>query len=108
VAKTHGIGILGQPGFELLAAAARAGIPAYREGFADRLLLPDGRLAPRTEPGAMLDPAGAARQAVRLARSGDIDSICVHGDAPGAARTAAAVRQALREAGVETGPLARS
>jgi UPF0271 protein len=108
VARAHGIGILGQPGFELLAAAARAGIPAYREGFADRLLLPDGRLAPRTEPGAMLELAAAAQQAVRLARSGEIDSICVHGDTPGAARTAAAVRQALREAGIETGPLAKA
>ena len=107
VASTHGIGLMGQPGFELIAAAERAGIPAYREGFADRLLLPDGGLAPRTQHGAVLDPGLAAKQAVRLAQSGNFDSICVHGDSKGAAQMAAAVRQALRNAGVETGPLAR-
>ena len=107
VARSHGVGLLGQPGFEIIAAAERAGIPAYREGFADRLLLPDGSLAPRTQQGAVLNPALAAQQAVRLAESGQFDSICVHGDSKGAAQVAAAVRQALRDAGVETYPLAR-
>lgn len=106
VARAHGVGLLGQPGFGLLAAAERAGIPAYREGFADRLMLPDGRLAPRDRPGAVLDARGAAVQAVALARSGAFDSICVHGDTPGAGLIAAAVRQALRDAGIQTGPLA--
>lgn len=106
VARAHGVGLLGQPGFGLLAAAERAGIPAYREGFADRLMLPDGRLAPRDRPGAVLDARGAALQAVALARSGAFDSICVHGDTPGAGLIAAAVRQALRDAGIQTGPLA--
>ncbi len=107
VAKAHGAGLLGQPGFEILAAAHRAGIPAYREGFADRLLLPDGSLAPRTHPGALLDPATAAEQALRLARSGQYDSICIHGDSRNAAAVASNVRQALRDAGLETGPLAK-
>jgi UPF0271 protein len=106
VAKSHGVGLLGQPGTELLAAARRAGVPAYREGFADRKLLPDGSLAPRSEPGAVLDPETAAKQALRLARSGEFDSICIHGDTPGAAQVAAAVRHALRELGVETRALA--
>ena len=107
VAKAHGVGLLGQPDFEILAAAGRAGIPAYREGYADRLLMPDGSLAPRTHPGALLDPASAAKQAVQLSQSGRYDSICVHGDTKGAAETAAAVRQAWRDAGVETHALAR-
>jgi UPF0271 protein len=106
VAKAHGVGLVGQPALELLAAARRAGVPAYREGFADRLLLPDGSLAPRTRPGAVLHAAAAAAQAVRLARSGQYDTICIHGDSEGAAAVAAAVRSALREAGVETGLLA--
>jgi UPF0271 protein len=106
VAKAHRVGLVGQPGLELLAAARRAGVSAYREGFADRLLLADGSLAPRTEPGAVLDAEAAAAQAVRLARSGQYDTICIHGDSAGAAAVAAAVRAALREAGVETGPLA--
>jgi UPF0271 protein len=106
VAKAHAVGLVGQPGLELLAAARRAGVPAYREGFADRLLLADGSLAPRTEPGAVLDAATAAAQAVRLARSGQYDTICIHGDSDGAAAVSAAVRAALQDAGVETGPLA--
>jgi UPF0271 protein len=107
VARAHRVGLMGQPGFELLAAAARAGIPGYREGFADRLLLPDGRLAPRSGTGAVLDPTSAAEQAVHLAHSGQYDTICVHGDTKGAAQVAAGVRRALTEAGIETGPLAR-
>src|SRR4029077_6721773 len=70
VAKAHGVGLLGQPGFEILEAAARAGVPDYREGCADRLMMPDGSLAPRTRPGALLNPTAAAKQAVRLAQSG--------------------------------------
>ena len=107
VARAHGVGVLGQPGFEILAAAERAGIPGYREGYADRRLMPDGSLAPRTQPGALLNPEAAAKQAVELARSGRFDTICLHGDAEGAAELAAKVRQALRDAGVETHRLRR-
>ena len=106
IAKAHGVGLMGQPGLELQAAARRAGIPGYREGFADRLLLADGKLAPRDQPGAILEPDAAAAQAVRLARSGQVDTICLHGDSPRAVEVAASVRRALREAGVKTGPLA--
>jgi UPF0271 protein len=106
VAKAHAVGLMGQPGTELLAAARRAGIPAYREGFADRLLMPDGSLTARTQPGAMLDVATATTQALRLARSGQYDTICIHGDSADATAIAAAVRRAFRDAGVETGPLA--
>lgn len=106
VAKAHAVGLMGQPATELMAAARRAGINGYREGFADRLLMPDGSLASRTDPGAVLDAATAAAQAVRLARSGQYDTICIHGDSPDAALVAASVRGALRDAGVETSPLA--
>ena len=105
VARAHGIGVVGQPGFEIVSAAERAGVPAYREGFADRQMLPDGSLAPRTQPGAMLDATRAARQAVGLAGSGRFDTICVHGDTAGAGLVAAAVRNALTEAGIATSPL---
>jgi UPF0271 protein len=106
VARRRGIGVMCQPGFELAAAAERAGVPVYREGFADRLLLPDGSLAPRSEAGAVLPPAAAAAQALALARSGRYDTICVHGDTPSAGVVAAAVRRALTDAGIHTGPLA--
>jgi UPF0271 protein len=68
-------------------------------------MLPDGTLAPRHEPGAVLDPARAVQQAVEMAKSGRYDTICIHGDSPGAGQVAAAVRRALDEAGVATGPL---
>jgi 5-oxoprolinase (ATP-hydrolysing) subunit A len=107
VARAHGAGVIGQPDFEIVAAARRAGIPGYREGFADRLMLPDGSLAPRNKPGSVLDAVVAARQAVALARSGRYDTICVHGDTKGAGQIAAAVRTALRESGIETSALGR-
>jgi 5-oxoprolinase (ATP-hydrolysing) subunit A len=107
VAKSHGVGVMGQPGFEIVAAAHRAGVRVHREGFADRLMLPDGSLAPRSQAGAVLNPDLAAQQAVSLAMSGRYDTICVHGDTPGAGTVAKSVRSALREAGIETAPLAR-
>lgn len=107
VARAHGVGVVGQPGREILAAAKRAGISGYREGFADRLMLTDGSLAPRSEPGAVLDSRSAVQQALKLAASHLYDTICLHGDSPGAGETAAAVRSALRAAGIVTAPLAR-
>ena len=107
VASRHGAGVVAQPGFELERAARRAGIDFYREGFADRLLFPDGSLAPRSHQGAVLAPHEAADQAVRLARSGRLDTICVHGDSPGAGAVATAVRTALTAAGFQTAPLRR-
>jgi UPF0271 protein len=106
VAKRHGAGLVGQPGFEIVAAASRAGIPAYREGFADRRMLPDGTLAPRGEPGSVLEPERAVDQALQLARSGRYDTICIHGDTPGAAQIAAAVRRAFAAGGIATSRLA--
>jgi 5-oxoprolinase (ATP-hydrolysing) subunit A len=107
IAALHGVGVMCQPGFELAAAAERAGIPVYREGFADRTLLPDGSLAPRGQVGALLSPPAAAEQALALARSGRFDTICIHGDTPSASSVAAAVRAALTGAGIETQALRR-
>lgn len=106
VARAHGVGVIGQPGREILAGAKRAGIPGYREGFADRLVQADGSLAPRSQPGAVLDARRAVEQALHLASSGLYDTICMHGDSPDAGETAAAVRSALRSAGIATAPLA--
>ncbi len=108
VARDHGVGLVGQPGFALIEAALELGIPAYREGFADRAYLPDGRLAPRDRPGAVLAPEAAAEQAIRFARSGRFDTICLHGDSPGAVETARRIRAALQAEGIATGPLAGS
>lgn len=92
--------LLGLPGSVSLAIAEASGIPIVREGFADRAYTSDGRLLPRSEPGAVLDDADAvAAQAVRLMDS--VSSVCVHSDSPGAAGLARAVRAAMESAGAE-------
>src|SRR3954470_2047444 len=94
--------VLTQPGGRLAALAAGAGLGVVAEAFADRGYGDDGRLLPRSTPGALLtDPADAAAQAVRLAASGRFGSRCVHGDPPGAPAIAAAVRSALADAGID-------
>jgi UPF0271 protein len=105
VCADHGVGIMGQPGFALVEEAGKMGVRAYREGFADRAYLPDGRLAPRTQPGSVLDPKAAAEQAIRMARSGEYDTICLHGDSPGTASVARSIREALDKAGIKTAHL---
>lgn len=102
-----GLPVLGLAGSAFLAAVDAAGLEAVPEGFADRAYLPDGGLVPRSEPGAVLaDPAAVAEQAVRLATSGTVRSLCVHGDSPGAPGLAAAVRAALDLAGLPVGSFA--
>jgi UPF0271 protein len=98
VEAVGGLPVLALPGSELLRQAGAQGVV---EGYADRGYLPDGQLVPRGEPGAVLDPAAAAAQAVRLASEGRVASLCVHGDSPGAAALATAVRAALVAAGFE-------
>jgi UPF0271 protein len=88
--------LVGPPDGELRKAAARVGVLFAREGFADRATRPDGSLVPRDMPGALVeDPARARDLARRLALSGRVDTICVHGDTPGAMLVAHAVREAL-------------
>ena len=96
--------VLGLPGSVLLELARELGRGARREGFPDRAYTPEGRLVPRSEPGAVLaDAVQIARRAVELAAA--VESVCVHGDEPGAVRHAQAVRAALEESGFELGPL---
>ena len=66
------------------------------EGFADRRYEPDGTLRSRKFADALItDPDEAAAQAVRLAREGAVQTICVHGDTPGAVEILKSCRQAL-------------
>jgi len=94
--------VVGPPGSRLLVAAEAAGLRTMAEGFADRAYEPDGSLRSRALPGAVhTDPRLAARQAVDLAASGRVQTICIHGDTPGAPAIASAVRSALVTAGHE-------
>jgi 5-oxoprolinase (ATP-hydrolysing) subunit A len=111
--------VLGLPGSRLLAAAEGAGLRPVREFFADRSYTPEGRLVPRSVEGSVLHdvPAVAAR-VVRMVTEGVVpaidgtdvpvsaDSVCVHGDSPGAVDMARAVREALQAAGIGIGPFA--
>lgn len=107
------LGVLGLPGSELLALAEAAGLPTITEAFADRAYLPDGTLAPRTTEGAVIhDVAEVVERALALATGGAIRaidgtelvlearSVCVHGDTPGAADSAALIRARLEREGV--------
>jgi UPF0271 protein len=72
------------------------GLPVAGEAFADRRYEPDGTLRSRKFPDALItDPEAAAAQAVRLAREGNAQTICVHGDTPGAVQILKACRKAL-------------
>ncbi|MDI6908796.1 5-oxoprolinase subunit PxpA [Nocardioides sp.] len=96
--------VLGMPG-ALLRLAAAAGRTVFLEGFPDRGYAADGRLLPRSAPGALVeDPDRVVAQAVALARS--VDSVCLHGDTPGAVGHALAVRRSLQEAGFALRPFA--
>jgi 5-oxoprolinase (ATP-hydrolysing) subunit A len=91
-----GFTLIGPPDGELRRAAVARGLPYAREGFADRATKEDGTLVPRTEPGAVIvDPARARARAKELALSGTVDTICIHGDSPGAMLIGHAAREAL-------------
>ena len=97
----EGLILVGLSGGQLVKAGEAAGMRVAQEVFADRAYLPDGTLLPRDRPGAVLtDPEAVAAQVVRLARTRRADTICLHGDTPGAAALAAAVRATLEAAGI--------
>jgi 5-oxoprolinase (ATP-hydrolysing) subunit A len=92
--------VLGMPGSLVLEVARAAGRGIRFEGFPDRGYTTEGGLLPRDQPGALVtDPDQVAARAVALAAH--VDSVCVHGDSPGAVATARAVRRALEATGLE-------
>jgi UPF0271 protein len=94
--------ILGLPGSALLRIAAEQGLRPVTEYFIDRNYTADGRLVDRREPDALLDdPQQAAVRAVRAAQQGRAESMCTHGDSPGAVEMARTVRTALDVAGID-------
>jgi UPF0271 protein len=93
------------------------GMKVAREGFVDRAYEPDGTLQSRSIAGSVLShPAEAVRQALSFVKDGgvtaidgsflklQVDTLCVHGDTPGAADIARAVRDALNSAKVKVAP----
>lgn len=105
--------LVGLAGSLMLDVFRDAGFTVAAEAFADRRYEPDGTLRSRKLADALiLDPAQAAEQAVRIAEHRSViafdgsevavnaQTICIHGDTPGAPQIAAAVAQALRQAGI--------
>ena len=91
------LAVLTMPGV-LATRAGESGRTVWQEGFPDRAYDDRGRLVDRSEPGAVLDETEAiVANAVRLATG--VDSLCLHGDTPGAVAHARAVRTALEGAG---------
>jgi UPF0271 protein len=109
--------VLCQPGSKLAEVAASAGLRPVAEGYPDRSYASDGTLVPRGQPAAVVsDVDQAVARAFRLATAGDIEaidgtviarpveSLCLHGDTPGAVEMARRVRESLESAGVRLSP----
>ena len=108
-----GLPVLGLAGSAFFAEAKRLGLRTVAEVFADRAYLPDGQLVPRHHEGAVLrEPEEIADRVAVMVRTGqvsaidgsmidvDAESICVHGDSPGAVQIATAVRRRLEAEGI--------
>lgn len=114
VARGLDLPVLGLGGSAIESACQHVGVRFVREAYVDRGYLADGTLAARSLSGALItDPTEAAERVVRMVRDGTLDaidgtkltvnpeSLCVHGDTPGAVAIARAVRSALDAAEVE-------
>ena len=101
------------PGSELARAANAIGLQVALEGFADRAYEPDGSLTPRSRAGAVIhDVDAVVTRALRMIVDGEVtasdgsnlemrvDTICTHGDTPGAPSLTRALRAGLERAGV--------
>jgi UPF0271 protein len=102
---------------KLVAAGDAAGLPMAHEIFADRAYEDDSSLVSRRKPGAVLhDPEQIARRVVRMVQDGAVtsvsgkaikmrmDTVCIHGDTPGAVEIGRGVRQALKDSGIDVAP----
>ncbi len=111
------LSILAISGTELEHAARAAGLRVHSEIFADRAYLANGRLVPRSREGAVLhDAEAAADRLIRFLETGKMpvidgspiplaaQSVCVHGDAPGALAMARRIRERLQSAGITIAP----
>lgn len=101
--------LMGLAGSPMLDVFRDCGFEVAAEAFADRTYEADGTLRSRKLPDALIrDPEAAAEQALRITERGTAQTICIHGDTPGAVRIAAAVAGKLRDHGVVLEPLLSS
>ena len=106
-----------QPNTKLVKAGEDANLPMVHEVFADRAYEDNGFLVSRKKPGAVLhDPKMIAERVARMMQDGAvvsvtgkvikmrIDTVCIHGDTPGAVDIARGVKKALQDAGITVAP----
>jgi UPF0271 protein len=106
--------LFGLPRSQIVEAGTRAGLRTASEGFADRAYEPDGTLVSRHKQSSVIeDPEIVVPRVIRMVRDRVVDAIdgtvvplvvdtiCIHGDTPGAADLAAGIRAALKQEGVE-------
>src|ERR1700692_1613561 len=106
---------------KLVGVGDAAGLPMVHEVFADRAYEDDGSLVSRRKPGAVLhDPERIAERVVRMVQDGAVvsvtgkvikmrtDTVCIHGDTPGAVDIARDLRKALKDAGIAVAPFKRA
>ena len=106
---------------KLVDAGEAAGLTLAHEVFADRAYEDDGTLVSRKKPGAVLhDPTRIAERVLRMVQDGAVvsvtgkvikmrtDTVCIHGDTPGAVEIARGVREKLKQAGIAVAPFARA
>ncbi len=102
---------------KLVTAGEAAGLPLAHEVFADRAYEDDSTLVSRKKPGSVLhDPAVIAERVVRMVQDGAVtsitgkvikmkmDTVCIHGDTPGAVDIGRKVRDSLKAAGIDVTP----
>ena len=112
-AADPGLPVLGLAGSVFFSEARRLGLRTVAEAFADRAYRPDGQLVPRSDTGAVLrDPAQIAERVLSMVMTGTataidgsviaigVESVCIHGDSPGAVEIAGSVRDRLLSGGI--------
>src|SRR6201982_2624870 len=105
----------------LVQAGEAANLPMVHEVFADRAYEDDGMLMSRRKPGSVLhDPKQIAERVVRMVQDGAViaasgkvikmrtDTVCIHGDTPGAVDIARGVRKSLKDAGIDVAPFRKA
>jgi 5-oxoprolinase (ATP-hydrolysing) subunit A len=105
----------------LVTAGEKAGLPMVHEVFADRAYEDDGQLVSRRKPGAVLhDARQITERVVRMVQDGEViaasgkhmkmrmDTVCIHGDTPGAVEIAKVLRKGLADAGITVAPFKRA
>jgi UPF0271 protein len=109
--------LVGLPGSELLRAGQGVGLRVAREAFGDRAYNEDGTLVSRMLPGSLItDPGAVAERVLGFTRGTvtaitgkeiriEADTVCLHGDTPGAGAIARRVRERLEASGIKPRPM---